>query len=89
MPTTSLTFEYSSIGSSFRESPAPNTGLGSGFTLGVGSFAQGLGAMCLGASCYVMRADSLPPRKNVFSRMADNALELYEEYKKPVLGLLK
>ncbi len=50
-----------------------------------GLFAIGLGAECLGASCYIMRADSLPPRKNVVSRMFDKAMELYEEYRKPAL----
>ncbi|HLD56665.1 MAG TPA: hypothetical protein VJA47_00050 [archaeon] len=45
---------------------------------------------CLGsASTYVMRADPLPPRKNVFSRMVDRAAELYEEYRKPAFEPIK
>ena len=35
-----------------------------------------------GVADYVMRGESLPPRKNVFSRALDKIDELVEEYKR-------
>lgn len=51
----------------------------------VADFGASLGFGIVGSSFYVMRADDLPPRKNVFSRLADRAVELYDEYRKPTL----
>ena len=48
----------------------------------IGGIAEGIGWGFFGVSFYVMRGESLPPRKNVFSRALDKIDELVEEYKR-------
>ena len=44
-----------------------------------------LGLSCNGISCYIMRADYIPPKKNVFRRAGEKLAEIVRDYKKPQL----
>jgi len=45
-----------------------------------GTVIAGIGMGIRGLGCHVMRADYLPPRKNVFSRAKDRLADIVEKY---------
>ena len=60
------------------------TVIAGGFFGATGDPLLGVGFGGVGASQYVMRADYLPPRKNVLSRAKDNLAEMVSTYRGPI-----